>query len=174
MRNTKSVDAAQDGAVVTRLDLVRSDRSPVQDDKRLLRELPLVHRLAHRYAYLLDVAEEDLVPIGCLGLVKAQSDYDARRDGEFHEYAEPIIVAELERYVRSTRDQPEGLRKLLGWDRETESARVEISDAIGRQDHVKDLAGFLGCGVEALVGGLMDAVERDGTLLSNRALRGAA
>jgi len=174
MRHSKSADAAQDGAVVRRLDLVRGERGRGQDDQRLLRELPLVHRLAHRYAYLLDVPEEELVPIGCLGLVKAQGDYDARQDGGFHHYAEPIVVAELERYVRSTRNQPQGLRDLLGWDRETRSARAEISDAIGRQDHVRDLAVFLGCGVDTLVDGMMDAVEHDGTLVASRALRGAA
>src|ERR1700743_806822 len=167
MGQSKTSGAIQDGAVVRRLDLVRGERSRGQDDQRLLRELPLVHRLAHRYAYLLDVAEDELVPIGCLGLVKAQGDYDARRDGNFHEYAEPIIVAELERYVRSTRNQPDGLRKLLGWDRETANARDEISRAIGRQEHVKDLAVYLGCAVDALVDGLMDAVERDGTLVAS-------
>jgi RNA polymerase sigma-B factor len=120
------------------------------------------------------VPEDELVPIASLGLVKAREDYQPRRDGSFHDYAEPIVVAELERYVRSTRNQPDGLRRLLGWDRETRHARAEISDAIGRQDHVKDLASFLECDVETLVGGLMDAVEHDGTLLTNRALRGAA
>jgi DNA-directed RNA polymerase specialized sigma subunit len=155
MGQSKSADPIQDGAVVRHLDLVRSERRG-QDDQRLLRELPLVHRLAHRYAYLLDVPEEELVPIGSLGLVKAQADYDERRDGNFTEYAEPIVVAELERYVRSTRNQPEGLRTLLGWD------------------HVKDLASYLGCDVDALVDGLMDAVEKDATLVASRALRGAA
>lgn len=174
MRDSKTTETAQRGAVVRRLDLVRNDRGQWQEDQRLLRELPLVHRLAHRYAFLLDVPEDELVPIGCLGLTKAATDYDARCDGSFHQYAEPIVVAELERYVRSTRNQPEGLRKLLGWDRETRGARREISGAIGRQDHVQDLAVYLGCGVEALVDGLMDAVEHDGTLVASRALRGAA
>jgi RNA polymerase sigma-B factor len=174
MRNSKSAGTAQDAGVVRHLDLVRGAGGRRQDDQLLLRELPLVHRLAHRYSYLLDVPEEELVPIASVGLVKAQADYDARRDGSFHQYAEPIIVAELERYVRSSRNQPEGLRRLLGWDRETRNARVEIGDAIGRQEHVKDLASFLGCRVEALVDGLMDAVEHDGSLLSKRALRGAA
>jgi DNA-directed RNA polymerase specialized sigma subunit len=174
MRHSETTEEAQGGATVRHLDLVRNDRSQWRDDQRLLRELPLVHRLAHRYAYLLDVAEDELVPIACLGLVKAATDYDANCNGSFHHYAEPIVVAELERYVRSTRNQPQGLRKLLGWDRETRSARREISSAIGRQDHVQDLAVFLGCGVDALVDGLMDAVEHDGTLVASRALRGAA
>jgi len=159
---------------VNRLDLARERRARTARDERLLRHLPLVHEVAHRYAAPSGEYEHELVGIGCVGLVKALSSYDASQRGEFADHAEPLVVAEVENYLRSDRNRLDGTRHSLARNSRVVAARKEIAAAISRQDHVQALARQLGVNVDALVAGLLDAVEQDDSLLADPRLRGVA
>jgi RNA polymerase sigma-B factor len=159
---------------VNHLDLARERRARTARDRCLLRHLPLVHEVAHRYVAPSGGHEDELVGVAGIGLVKALSNYDASLGVEFVDHAEPVIVAEIEHYLRSDRMRLEGMRHSLARNSRVVAARKEIAAAISRQDHVQELASHLRVNVDALVDGLLDAVEHDDELLADPRLRGAA
>jgi RNA polymerase sigma-B factor len=63
--------------------------------------LPLVERLAKRFARG-DVARDELVQAGAIGLILAVDRFDARRGVPFIAYAIPTIVGSIQRYLRDT------------------------------------------------------------------------
>jgi len=61
--------------------------------------LPLVRSLARRYSYRGEQLE-DLVQIGCIGLIKAIDRFDVNRGVELTTYATPNIIGEIKRHFR--------------------------------------------------------------------------
>jgi RNA polymerase sigma-B factor len=76
--------------------------------------LPLVRSLARRYSYRGEQLE-DLVQVGCIGLIKAIDRFDINRGVELTTYATPNIIGEIKRHFRdkgwSVR-VPRGLQEL--------------------------------------------------------------
>jgi RNA polymerase sigma-B factor len=76
--------------------------------------LPLVRSLARRYSYRGEQLE-DLVQVGCIGLIKAIDRFDVDRGVELTTYATPNIIGEIKRHFRdkgwSVR-VPRGLQEL--------------------------------------------------------------
>jgi RNA polymerase sigma-B factor len=76
--------------------------------------MPLVHSLAHRYAYRGEQLE-DLVQIGAIGLIKAIDRFDVNRGFELTTYATPNIIGEIKRHFRDRAwavRVPRGLQEL--------------------------------------------------------------
>jgi RNA polymerase sigma-B factor len=65
----------------------------------IIGHLPLVERLAKRFARA-DVARDELVQAGAVGLILAVDRFDARRGVPFVAYAIPTIVGSIQRYLR--------------------------------------------------------------------------
>lgn len=61
--------------------------------------LPLVRSLARRYSYRGEQLE-DLVQVGCIGLIKAIDRFDLERGVELTTYATPNIIGEIKRHFR--------------------------------------------------------------------------
>ncbi len=83
--------------------------------ERLIEQyLPLVRSLARRYSYRGELLE-DLVQVGCIGLIKAIDRFDIDRGVELTTYATPNIIGEIKRHFRdkgwSVR-VPRGLQEL--------------------------------------------------------------
>jgi RNA polymerase sigma-B factor len=83
--------------------------------ERLIEQyLPLVRSLARRYSYRGEMLE-DLVQVGCIGLIKAIDRFDIDRGVELTTYATPNIIGEIKRHFRdkgwSVR-VPRGLQEL--------------------------------------------------------------
>jgi RNA polymerase sigma-B factor len=83
--------------------------------ERLIEQyLPLVRSLARRYSYRGELLE-DLVQVGCIGLIKAIDRFDVDRGVELTTYATPNIIGEIKRHFRdkgwSVR-VPRGLQEL--------------------------------------------------------------
>ena len=83
--------------------------------ERLIEQyLPLVRSLARRYSYRGE-QHEDLVQVGCIGLIKAIDRFDIDRGVELTTYATPNIIGEIKRHFRdkgwSVR-VPRGLQEL--------------------------------------------------------------
>jgi RNA polymerase sigma-B factor len=83
--------------------------------ERLIEQyLPLVRSLARRYSYRGEQFE-DLVQVGCIGLIKAIDRFDIERGVELTTYATPNIIGEIKRHFRdkgwSVR-VPRGLQEL--------------------------------------------------------------
>src|SRR6266566_1820225 len=68
--------------------------------ERLIQQyLPLVKSLARRYS-LRGEQYEDLVQVGCIGLIKAVDRFDLERRAEFGAFAIPNVAGEIKRYLR--------------------------------------------------------------------------
>jgi RNA polymerase sigma-B factor len=87
----------------------------VEARERLIEQyLPLVRSLARRYSYRGEQLE-DLVQVGCIGLIKAIDRFDIDRGVELTTYATPNIIGEIKRHFRDkgwSIRVPRGLQEL--------------------------------------------------------------
>ena len=101
--------------------------------------LSLVRSLARRYSYRGEQLE-DLVQIGCIGLIKAIDRFDIDRGVELTTYATPNIIGEIKRHFRdrgwSVR-VPRGLQEL-----NVQVSRLieELTVQLGRSPTIPELA----------------------------------
>jgi len=91
------------------------ERGDLEARERLIEQyLPLVRSLARRYSYRGELLE-DLIQVGCIGLIKAIDRFDIDRGVELTTYATPNIIGEIKRHFRdkgwSVR-VPRGLQEL--------------------------------------------------------------
>ena len=101
--------------------------------------MSLVRSLARRYSYRGEQLE-DLVQIGCIGLIKAIDRFDLERGVELTTYATPNIIGEIKRHFRdrgwSVR-VPRGLQEL-----NVQLSRVieQLTVQLGRSPTIGELA----------------------------------
>ena len=101
--------------------------------------LSLVRSLARRYSYRGEQLE-DLVQIGCIGLIKAIDRFDLDRGVELTTYATPNIIGEIKRHFRDKGwavRVPRGLQEL-----NVQLSRLveELTVQLGRSPTVAELA----------------------------------
>jgi RNA polymerase sigma-B factor len=101
--------------------------------------LSLVRSLARRYSYRGEQLE-DLVQIGCIGLIKAIDRFDLDRGVELTTYATPNIIGEIKRHFRDKGwavRVPRGLQELnVQLSKLIEEKTVEL----GRSPTIPELA----------------------------------
>src|SRR6185437_7784873 len=101
--------------------------------------LPLVRSLARRYSYRGEQLE-DLVQVGCIGLIKAIDRFDIDRGVELTTYATPNIIGEIKRHFRDKGwaiRVPRGLQELnVQLSRLVEQLTVQL----GRSPTIPELA----------------------------------
>jgi RNA polymerase sigma-B factor len=105
--------------------------------------LPLVRSLARRYAGRGEHLD-DLVQVGCVGLLKAIDRYDPDAGHRFVSFAAPNITGEIKRHFRDhswTVHVPRSIQEL---DARVEEASTRMSAATGRAPGVAELAAELG------------------------------
>src|ERR671919_580850 len=112
----------------------------VEARERLIEQyLPLVRSLARRYSYRGE-QHEDLVQVGCIGLIKAIDRFDIDRGVELTTYATPNIIGEIKRHFRDKGwavRVPRGLQELnVQLSRLIEEQTVQL----GRSPTVAELA----------------------------------
>jgi RNA polymerase sigma-B factor len=112
--------------------------------------LSLVRSLARRYSYRGEQLE-DLVQIGCIGLIKAIDRFDLDRGVELTTYATPNIIGEIKRHFRDKGwavRVPRGLQELnVQLSRLIEEQTVQL----GRSPTVAELAQAAGVGEEEVL-----------------------
>jgi RNA polymerase sigma-B factor len=127
-------------------------------DERARRELvarflPLVHKLARRYAGREPF--DDLVQVASLGLLKAMDRFDPERGTAFSSFAVPTILGELKRYFRDCGwfvHVPRGTQERA---LAVATAREELVADTGREPSIDELAQRLELRVEEV----LDALE---------------
>ena len=81
---------------------------------------------------------EDLIQIGCIGLLKAVDYFDLNMDVRFSSYAVPMILGEIRRYLRD-----DGMlkvsRSLKNIAYQTSKAREMLTIQLGREPSIEDL-----------------------------------
>lgn len=125
-----------------------------QGDKRareILTEnnMGLVHSIARRFQNR-GVEMEDLIQIGCIGLLKAIDKFDPSYDVRFSTYAVPMITGEIKRFLRD-----DGMVKVSRSLKETAAKAYTVREELflkeGKEPRMEEIARELGITREELV-----------------------
>jgi len=114
-------------------------------DRIVAANLNLVRHVARRYRAMGHDAEE-LFQVGCVGLIKAADRFDPGRGTRFSTYAVPLILGEIQRYLRDT--APAGLGR--GAHRLARAARAQeeaMTKELERTPTAAEVAAALGVSV---------------------------
>ena len=125
-----------------------------QGDKRareILTEnnMGLAHSIARRFQNR-GVEMEDLIQIGCIGLLKAIDKFDTSYDVRFSTYAVPMITGEIKRFLRD-----DGMVKVSRSLKETAAKAYTVREELflkeGKEPRMEEIARELGITREELV-----------------------
>lgn len=138
-------------------------------DELIVQYLPLVRALASRYARRSDQLE-DLVQVGCIGLVKAVDRFELDRGVELTTYATPTITGEIRRYFRDKAwavRVPRGLQEL-------NLRLAKLVDSLSRELHRSPTIAELAEAADVTVEEVLEALETsDAQLAVSLDARGA-
>ena len=134
-------DVAADATVADRFPQATSRvESPAERNLLVEKHLPLVRRLARRFAYTGE-AVEDLFQVGCVGLVKAADKFDPNRQVSFVSYATPVIIGEIKNYFRDHGWAVRVPRKLQRHRIAARRAADQLTHTLGRSPTIAEIAG---------------------------------
>ena len=93
---------------------------------------------------------EDLIQIGCIGLLKAVDYFDLNMDFRFSSYAVPMILGEIRRYLRD-----DGMlkvsRSLKNIAYQTSKTREMLTVQLGREPSIEEIADATGVEREEII-----------------------
>ena len=93
---------------------------------------------------------EDLIQIGCIGLLKAVDYFDPNMDVRFSSYAVPMILGEIRRYLRD-----DGMlkvsRSLKNIAYQTSKTREMLTVQLGREPSIEEIADATGVEREEII-----------------------
>lgn len=107
------------------------DRDPKIKDELVAQHLNLVRYLAGKFSNRGENLE-DLVQVGCLGLIKAIERFDPERGTEFTTYATPTIVGEIKRHFRDKGWAIKVPRRLQEFNASVAKTTEELTSQLGR------------------------------------------
>lgn len=138
------------------IELVRAYRESgdtLARERLVRRHLPLVRSLARRHAHRGELLE-DLVQVGCVGLIEAIDRFDPERGASLASYAAPTISGHIRHHLRDRSAclrvprQVGELRARVGVSRE------RLTRRLSRPPTVEELAQEAGLGQDEVVRGL--------------------
>ncbi len=128
----------------------------LQNEKRVEENMGLVHSVAKRFVGR-GTEYEDLVQIGCIGLIKAVNNFDESTGYKFSTYAVPMIMGEIKRHLRD-----DGMIKVSRSIKENavkiNYAQDKLKKQLGRSPTVNEISSETGISAEDVVSAL-DAVQ---------------
>jgi RNA polymerase sigma-B factor len=105
--------------------------------------LPLVEAFANRYR-VHGAERDDLVQVGCIGLLNAIERFDPKRGDEFAAYAVPTIAGEIKRHLRDRSKSVRLPRRLEEASVRLPAVRERMTARLGRAPDSRELAEELG------------------------------
>ncbi|PTM58604.1 RNA polymerase sporulation sigma factor SigF [Desmospora activa] len=93
---------------------------------------------------------EDLFQIGCIGLLKAVDKFDLSYDVKFSTYAVPMIIGEIQRFLRDD-GMVKVSRSLKELSNRIRKGKDELTKRLGRSPTVQELAEEMGVTAEEIV-----------------------
>ena len=120
------------------------------------RMLPLVRTLARRYANRGEPLD-DLVQVGCVGLIKAVDRFDVSRELRFSTFAVPTILGEIKRHFRDRAWSVRVSRGIQESNARIARAAERLSGRLGRSPTVEELAQATDSTVEQVLESLQGA-----------------
>jgi RNA polymerase sigma-B factor len=138
--------------------LWRYHREGDQEARRILieRMMPLVRTLARRYVNRGE-SYEDLVQVGCIGLIKAVDRFDVDRDLRFSTFAVPTILGEIKRHFRDRAWAVRVSRGIQELNAKVGREADRLSGLLGRSPTVEELAEATESSVEQVLEALQGA-----------------
>ena len=120
------------------------------------RMLPLVRTLARRYANRGEPLD-DLVQVGCVGLLKAVDRFDVSRELRFSTFAVPTILGEIKRHFRDRAWSVRVTRAIQERNARITRAVDQLSGRLGRSPTIEELAAATESTVEQVLESLEGA-----------------
>lgn len=108
-------------------------------DELVAQHLNLVRYLAGKFSNRGENLE-DLVQVGCLGLIKAIERFDPERGTEFTTYATPTIVGEIKRHFRDKGWAIKVPRRLQEFNASVAKTTEELTSRLGRVPSADEIA----------------------------------
>ncbi len=108
-------------------------------DRLVASYIPLVHRLCRRFRDCGE-AQEDLVQVGCIGLLKAAKKFDPDRGVSFITYAVPVIVGEVKNHLRDHGWAVKVPRKIQKHKLAVQRAVESLGHILGRSPTFSEIA----------------------------------
>jgi RNA polymerase sigma-B factor len=124
---------------ISLLDRWRRRGDEAAREELVSRYLPLVRQLARRYGYTSEPLD-DLVQVGCVGLLHALRRYDPRVGSSFKAFAVPTIIGELRRHFRDTAWSIHVPRSLQERSRAVQAAIGALEGQLGRSPTIAEVA----------------------------------
>ncbi len=136
--------------------IVRAQQGDDGATERLLNgNIALVRSIVRRFIGR-GAEYDDLFQIGCLGLVKAIRRFDVSFDVRFSTYAVPMIAGEIKRFLRD-----DGMIKVSRTLKElaarAAAAKEKLSNALGREPAIEEIAREIGAAAEDVLMALESA-----------------
>jgi RNA polymerase sigma-B factor len=128
------------------------------------RHLPLVASIVQRYRSH-RVELDDVAQVAAIGLLKALDRYDASRGVAFTTYAVPVIVGEIQRYLRDFTWAVRPPRALQERGASIASVELALTAQLGKSATVRDIADYLELSVEQVLDGLEASRAREASSL---------
>ncbi|RJQ41822.1 MAG: SigB/SigF/SigG family RNA polymerase sigma factor [Gaiellales bacterium] len=123
-------------------------------EELITRYLPLVYGISRRYCQRGEQLD-DLVQVGCIGLIKAIDRFDIDRGVALSTYATPNIIGEIKRYFRDKGWAVKVPRGLLELNMQIEQVAGNLAGTRHRSPTIRELAEA----VHASVEDVMEAIE---------------
>jgi RNA polymerase sigma-B factor len=112
----------------------------VEARQRLIEQMmPLVRTLARRYAGRGE-SLDDLVQVGCVGLIKAVDRFEIERDLRFSTFAVPTILGEIKRHFRDRAWAVRVSRGIQELNARVSREADRLSGVLGRSPTIEELA----------------------------------
>lgn len=123
--------------------------SPVVLERRRLAEkvrqhLPLVRRLARSHHLRSGVEYDDLVQVGCVGLLRAIRRFDPTLGRLFEAYASTMIVGEIMHYLRDSATLIRAPRELTELRSTVKAATSRLEQQVQREPSCEEIAKLTG------------------------------
>ncbi len=104
----------------------------------------LVRKEAHHWVSQCSESYEDLLQVGCLGLIRAIDRFDASRGNAFSSFATPYIRGEIQHYLRDKSSSVRIPRRWLELCQQARSATRQLRADLNRQPTPAEVAAALG------------------------------
>ncbi|MDQ0213753.1 RNA polymerase sporulation-specific sigma factor [Oikeobacillus pervagus] len=132
-------------------DLIKKSQEGDQESRDLLvqRNMRLVWSVVQRFLNR-GYEPDDLFQIGCIGLLKSVDKFDLSYDVKFSTYAVPMIIGEIQRFIRDD-GTVKVSRSLKEMGNRIRKAKDELTKKFGRVPTINELANFLEISPEEIV-----------------------
>jgi RNA polymerase sigma factor (sigma-70 family) len=131
-----------------RRQLRRAGAQQRERNRLVERNLPLVRQVAARHSQRTRLPFEDLVQVGCLGLIRALESFDPGRGHALSSYAVPYIRGAIQHYLRDQEQPLRSSRQLRELHARGQALRQQRQHDRSRALDEAAMADALGCTVQ--------------------------